>query len=78
MFLKRSGLQLEEAERSHDSDGDVFDVSHTVSIKLKWSKPSAKPHSISVRWCFPSSTRDMPTRKAHSTSRMRSGTASTR
>ena len=56
----------------------VLDESHTLSIKLKWSMPSAKPHIISVRWCFPSSTRDMPTRKAHSTNRMRSGTARTR
>lgn len=56
----------------------VFDESHTVSIKLKWNKPRAKPHTISVRWCFPSSTREMPTRKAQSTNRMRSGTARTR
>lgn len=56
----------------------VFDESHTDSIKLKWNKPSAKPHTISVKWCFPSTTRDRPTRKAHSTNRMRSGTARTK
>lgn len=56
----------------------MLDDSHTLSIRLKWSMPRAKPHTVSVRWCLPSSTRDMPTRKAHSTKRMRSGTARTR
>ena len=56
----------------------VPEESHTFSIRLKWRRPSTKPHTMSVRWCLPSITRDTPARKAQSTSRMRSGTASTR
>lgn len=52
----------------------VAESSHTDSTRLKCRKPSAKPQPTSDRWCFPSNTRDTPTRKAHRQSRILRGT----
>lgn len=75
--LNQSGPGQTRVQPSVPMEMSVWQVaesSHTDSTRLKCRKPSAKPQPTSDRWCFPSNTRDTPTRKAHRQSRILRGT----